>query len=100
MTNTAKAAATETWFDEIRQLYLISPLHAHFGLTLDAVEDGRVVVGMDGKQVFHTSTNVINEPMYLMLNVAVGGNWPGAPNSSTPFPATMQVDYVKVWQKA
>lgn len=63
-------------------------------------EKGSITWYLDGKQVFHTSTNVINEPMYLMLNVAVGGNWPGAPNSSTPFPATMQVDYVKVWQKA
>jgi uncharacterized protein (TIGR00369 family) len=59
MTNTAKAAATETWFDEIRQLYLISPLHAHFGLTLDAVEDGKVVVGMDGKQVFLNAHGVM-----------------------------------------
>lgn len=39
------------------------------------------------------------EAMYPILNVAVGGDWAGAPDDSTPFPATMEVDYVRVWQK-
>jgi len=30
-----------------------------------------------------------------VLNVAVGGNWPGPPDASTPFPATMLVDWVR-----
>jgi beta-glucanase (GH16 family) len=38
--------------------------------------------------------------MYVILNLAVGGDWAGSPNSSTPFPSTMKVDYVRVWQKA
>ena len=38
------------------------------------------------------------EAMYPILNVAVGGDWAGAPDESTPFPATMEVDYVRVWQ--
>ena len=36
---------------------------------------------------------------YIFLNMAVGGGWPGSPNGSTPFPSTMQVDYVRVYQK-
>jgi hypothetical protein len=32
----------------------------------------------------------------MLLNLAVGGNYVGSPNGSTPFPATMQVDYVRV----
>ena len=36
-------------------------------------------------------------PFHLLLNVAVGGNWPGPPNGSTPFPAEMLVDYVRVY---
>lgn len=36
-------------------------------------------------------------PFSIILNVAVGGNWPGGPDNSTPFPATMLVDYVRVW---
>ncbi|HTB95990.1 MAG TPA: chitobiase/beta-hexosaminidase C-terminal domain-containing protein [Terracidiphilus sp.] len=34
---------------------------------------------------------------FFLLNLAVGGNWPGPPNASTPFPAEMLVDYVRVY---
>ena len=34
---------------------------------------------------------------YIILNIAVGGSWPGAPNSSTVFPSEMLVDYVRVY---
>jgi beta-glucanase (GH16 family) len=34
---------------------------------------------------------------YIILNIAVGGSWPGAPNSSTAFPSEMLVDYVRVY---
>ena len=37
-----------------------------------------------------------DKPFYMLLNLAVGGNYVGSPNASTPFPATMQVDYVRV----
>ncbi len=35
---------------------------------------------------------------FVILNLAVGGNWPGPPNASTTFPQTMEVDYVRVFQ--
>ena len=38
-----------------------------------------------------------DQPQRLLLNLAVGGDWPGPPNSSTPFPSTMLVDYVRVF---
>jgi beta-glucanase (GH16 family) len=41
-----------------------------------------------------------NQPFYLLLNLAVGGNWPGAPNSATPFPSQMRVDYVRVFKRS
>jgi beta-glucanase (GH16 family) len=34
---------------------------------------------------------------FLILNLAVGGDWPGAPSASTPFPSQMLVDYVRVY---
>jgi beta-glucanase (GH16 family) len=42
-----------------------------------------------------------NVPMYVLINLAVGGqgSWPGPPDSSTVFPAVMQVDWVRVYQK-
>lgn len=38
-----------------------------------------------------------DKPFYILLNVAVGGNFPGPPTSGTVFPATMEVDYVRVY---
>jgi len=38
-----------------------------------------------------------DHPFFILLNVAVGGAWPGNPDSATPFPATMLVDYVRVY---
>lgn len=43
---------------------------------------------------------VYDHPFFLLLNVAVGGNWPGSPDASTVFPQTMLVDYVRVYQQA
>lgn len=37
-------------------------------------------------------------PFHLLLNVAVGGNWPGAPDGTTQFPQEMTVDYVRVYE--
>lgn len=39
------------------------------------------------------------KPFYLRLNLAVGGNWPGSPTSATDFPASYDVDYVRVYQR-
>lgn len=41
---------------------------------------------------------VFNKPFYLVLNIAVGGEWPGPPDASTQFPQYMFVDYVRVYQ--
>jgi beta-glucanase (GH16 family) len=37
-------------------------------------------------------------PYFLLMDLAVGGVWPGSPNASTQFPARMLIDYVRVWQ--
>jgi beta-glucanase (GH16 family) len=42
---------------------------------------------------------VFDHPFYIILNVAIGGNLPGAPNAETVFPQTMLVDYVRVYQQ-
>lgn len=38
-------------------------------------------------------------PFFFIVNIAVGGNWPGSPNASTQFPQQMAVDYIRVFQK-
>ncbi len=43
---------------------------------------------------------VFNQPKFLLLNLAVGGGWPGNPDSTTAFPQRMLVDYVRIYVKA
>lgn len=40
----------------------------------------------------------LDQPMFMILNLAVGGDWPGPPDSSTRFPARLAVDWVRVWR--
>lgn len=41
---------------------------------------------------------VYNQSFYIILNMAVGGNLPGSPNSETTFPQTMLVDYIRIYE--
>jgi beta-glucanase (GH16 family) len=40
-----------------------------------------------------------DQSFHLLLNLAVGGGWPGPPDATTPFPQKMTVDYVRVYQR-
>ncbi|WP_306205316.1 family 16 glycosylhydrolase [Actinoplanes sp. RD1] len=58
---------------------------------------------LDGQQYFSVDPSKINgnqwvydHNFFMILNVAVGGNWPGNPDASTSFPQTMLVDWVRV----
>ena len=46
----------------------------------------------------HGAKWVYKHPFFILLNVAVGGGWPGNPDSSTVFPQTMLVDYVRIYR--
>lgn len=43
----------------------------------------------------HGNKWVFDHPFFVILNLAVGGDWPGSPDGSTAFPQTMVVDYVR-----
>jgi beta-glucanase (GH16 family) len=60
-----------------------------------------IVWYVDGveRRRFTDASVIPNEPMYLLLSLAVGGDWPGPPDSTTPFPSSMKIDYVRVWQQ-
>lgn len=54
---------------------------------------------LDGNPTYSASTPAdMHQPFYLVVNLAVGGRWPGDPNESTQFPATMEVDYIKAYK--
>lgn len=60
---------------------------------------------VDGKK-YHTMTPdnilgnrwVFNENFFIILNLAVGGNWPGYPDETTVFPQKYYIDYVRVYK--
>jgi beta-glucanase (GH16 family) len=52
----------------------------------------------DGNAANETSAAPFDQHFHLLLNVAVGGNWPGNPNGSTAFPQEMVIDYVRVYE--
>ena len=54
--------------------------------TIDGVERKR-----------HTGAGVPQVAMYVILNLAIGGTWPGAPDATTPFPGLYQIDYVRAY---
>ena len=45
-----------------------------------------------------TGNYPFDKPFFFIMNVAVGGNWPGNPDATTVFPQRMIVDYVRVFQ--
>jgi beta-glucanase (GH16 family) len=44
-----------------------------------------------------TQVNRCNQPMYMLINLAIGGSWPGDVNGSTTWPEQMKIDYMHVY---
>lgn len=68
-------------------------------------QEDHIVWTVDGTE-YHTATPAdvapnewaYNHPFYLLLNLAVGGNFGGPVSADTEFPASMLVDYVRIYQ--
>lgn len=60
----------------------------------------------ESSKVWYSSVGILNErapfdnKFHILLNLAVGGNWPGNPNAGTVFPSEMLVDWVRVYTRA
>ena len=50
---------------------------------------------IDGKEVFRSTEMVPNEEMFMIMNLAVGGNWPGNPDKSTKFPSDFEIEVLE-----
>ncbi|GMB79794.1 glycoside hydrolase family 16 protein [Shinella zoogloeoides] len=70
-----------------------------YGLTWDK---DKLVWYLDGKEVWRwtDAASIAGEDMYLLLNLAVGGEWPGPPSKRTKFPSSYLIDYVRIWQRS
>jgi beta-glucanase (GH16 family) len=65
-------------------------------------EPSAMIYYVDGVEKFRftDAAMIPTMQMYVIANLAVGGNWPGSPDSSTVFPSSLHVDYIRVWQKS
>lgn len=72
------------WGPDVARFYVDRELYATF-------TPARLPAGM--KWVF-------DHPFFIILNVAVGGSWPGNPDATTQFPQQMLVDYVRVYKRS
>jgi beta-glucanase (GH16 family) len=88
--NAAKDAGTEV---------PISPDDFHvFAVSWDAKN---VVWYVDGREVKRLPTPAdMHKPMYMIANLALGGDWAGYPDASTPFPSTFAIDYIRAYRFA
>lgn len=74
-----------------------------YGIAWDAASlrwtvDGRVTMSLD-QETTPWLAEVLGKPYFLRINLAVGGTWPGSPTAATTFPASLDVDWVRVYDQ-
>lgn len=78
-------------FADSYHIYTLDWTPEYLAFGVDGEEFQRMTIEADMKEFLRS--------FYLVLNVAVGGDWPGSPDESTTFPQTMYVDYIRVYTK-
>jgi beta-glucanase (GH16 family) len=74
---------------------------AGFHTIAAAWSDEAIVWYVDGVERGRSTKHIpAGRPMFMLINLAVGGTWPGAPDAQTSFPAAFEVDWVRVWERA
>ncbi len=72
------------WSPGMLQFYVDDPANVYFVADSSDIPEG--------------SQWVFDHPFYFLLNLAVGGDWPGTPDATTPNPADLLVDYIRVYR--
>jgi len=58
----------------------------------------KIIFYFDRTRIFEVTTpSDMHDPMYTIVNLAVGGDWPGEPDENTPFPSSIEIDYIRVY---
>lgn len=93
------------YIDEFRSHTNIGePLNSAFHLYETEWNSNTIISKIDGKPYLYVDISTsdysaFRSAFFIILNIAVGGNWAGSPDGSTVFPQTMEVDWVRVYQK-
>jgi beta-glucanase (GH16 family) len=74
------------WSPGMMQFYVDDPAKVFAVVTAGDLKEGQ--------------TWAFDHPFFLVLNLAIGGEWPGPPDAGTPSPAVMTVDYVRIYKAA
>lgn len=70
-----------------------------YGLMWTPTEIIWYVDGVETKRITDEEFLIAKQSMYIISNLAVGGSWPGSPDSTTPFPAEYEIDYIRAYKK-
>ncbi|MEM7754330.1 MAG: glycoside hydrolase family 16 protein, partial [Planctomycetota bacterium] len=70
-----------------------------YAMEWDVGTVGFFVDGVEHWRVYEPAVGIPGTPKSIVLNLAVGGDYSGFPDWTTPFPAAFEVDYVRVWQR-
>lgn len=79
------------------QIYTVD-LSLDFHTFAVAWQPGVITWYLDNIEFGRSYTNISQTAMHIILNLAIGGTWPGSPNGGTPFPSYFEIKHVKVWQ--
>ena len=60
------------------------------------ITDDDLVYSIDGVERLRVK-HTLESPLYTIVNLAVGGTWPKNPDQTTPFPAVMKIDYLRIY---
>jgi beta-glucanase (GH16 family) len=93
-----------TWPDSISSVQGVYIIHGtdfseHFHTYAIEWTPNKITWYIDGQIRFESTVGISQEEMYLLATFAVGGDWPGSPDATTPFPSYYDIDYIRVWQK-
>lgn len=70
-----------------------------YAMEWDVGTVGFFVDGVEHWRVYEPAVGIPGTPKSLVLNLAVGGDYSGFPDWTTPFPSAFEIDYVRVWQR-
>ncbi|MFK7992821.1 MAG: family 16 glycosylhydrolase [Granulosicoccus sp.] len=70
-----------------------------FSMSWDPEQIIWYVDGMETRRVDSSEWVIPNQAMYILANLAVGGNWPTSPDPNTEFPAVFELDYIRAYKK-
>jgi len=68
-----------------------------WGVSWDPTEIIWYVDGVEARRITNNEYTIPNQAMYVLANLATGGNWPGTPDETTSFPAEYELDYIRVY---